>query len=299
MKKSYIYILLTVLLWASTAAVSKMLLINLNNFQILLYSSLFATIGLFLIILFQKKVSIIKSYTVRDYLVFSYMGFIGVFLYQTFFFAAMSYLPAQEAFVINYLWPVMVVIFAMLILKEEFNLKKIIGIILSFIGVFIVISKGNIFAITFENPKGIIYAMLGAISYGLFSTLGKKLNYEEFTSMLFYYLFTFIYTLLTVLATSVIPKISSFQLLGLLWMGIFVSGLACVFWFLALKEGDATQMSNIVFLTPFLSLIYIYFLVGEKILLSSLVGLIIIISGIVIQSIKKPSLVMKDDLSVE
>lgn len=289
MKRSYFYALLTILLWGSSAAISKMLLSRLNDFQILLYVSLFAMIGLFLIVLFQKKLHLIRNYTIKDYITFSYMGFIGMYLYQIFFLKAMFYLPAQEAFIINYLWPVMVVIFASLILKEKVTLKKFAGIILSFAGVFLVACKGDIFTIKFDNTIGILYALMAAISYGIFSVLGKKLKYEEFVSMMFYYLFTFIYSLITVLATSVIPKVSLFQISGLLWYGIFVSGLAYVFWFLALKYGDTAKMSNIVFLTPFVSLIYIYLLLGEKILLTSFIGLLIIVSGMLVQSIRIPN----------
>ena len=74
------------------------------------------------------------------------------------------------------------------------------------------------------------------------------------------------------------------ELLGLVWLGAFTSGFAFVFWFLALKYGDTAKMSNIILLTPFISLVYIYFLVGEKILPSSMVGLAVIVLGILIQS---------------
>lgn len=59
-----------------------------------------------------------------------------------------------------------------------------------------------------------------------------------------------------------------------------------MFWLLALKYGDTAKISNLIFITPFLSLVYIYFLLGEKILLSSVIGLVLIVLGIVIQSFK-------------
>ena len=62
------------------------------------------------------------------------------------------------------------------------------------------------------------------------------------------------------------------------------NAVAFIFWFKALEYGETAQMTNMVFLTPFISLIYIYFLVGEQILPSSIVGLIFIVLGIVIQT---------------
>ena len=192
--------------------------------------------------------------------------------------------PAQNVVIVNYTWPICVVIFAIILLKDVFSMKKIFALVLSFVGVYIVTTKGDLLNFFVTYDKGILFALAGAICYALFSVLGKKYNYERFTSMMFFYAFTFIFILITVLIFSKIPQISLYELAGLLWLGIFTSGLAFVFWFLALKYGDTAKVSNVLFLTPFISLIYIHFLVGEKILLSSIIGLIFIVIGILIQS---------------
>jgi len=290
MRKSiiaYIYVVFAVLLWASTPAVGKLLLLNLNNLQVLFFTSFIASISLVIISLTQNKIRVIKGYKFKDYLKFAYMGFVGIFLYYVFFYGALKYLPAQEASVINYLWPIIVLIFAGIILREKFTLRKFLGIILSFIGVFIVGTRGNIFSFHFSNLAGILLAVAGAIVYGLFSVLGKKYDYERFTSMLFYFIFTFIFVSIVISIFSSIPSISISQFLSLLWLGIFPSSLGFTFWFLALKYGDTAEMSNVIYLTPFVSLVYIHFLVGEKILPSSIIGLILIITGILIQSLRK------------
>lgn len=284
---SYIFVLLASFLWGSTAAVGKLLLANLNNLQVLFFTTLFAFLGLFAIVLLQRKKAIIKTYTKKDYFTFAWMGFLGVFLYVFFFYGALQLLPAQEAFIINYLWPIMVVFFAILILKEQTTSRKILGIICSFVGVAIVITKGDFSTLQLGNVLGILSAIAGAIVYGLFSVLGKKQNYDKFVSMMFYYFFSFLYALIAVLLFSKIPQVSFYQLTGLIWLGIFASGLGFVFWFLALKYGDTAKMSNIIFLTPFISLVYIYFLVGEKILISSVIGLVVIVAGILVQSTEK------------
>ena len=285
-QKSYIYAGVAVLLWATSATVGKLILKNMNNLQMLFYTSLIASISLFIIVLFQKKLNIIKEYRIKDYLNFAFMGFVGVFLYYIFLYAGYMFAPVQEAFIVNYTWPIWVVIFAVIILKEELNFKKILAIILGFIGVLVVVTKGNFLSFSIDNLRGDLFAFAGAISYGIFSILGKKYDYEKFTSMMFYYFFTFIFITITTLIFSNIPIVSFNQLIGLTWMGVFTSGLAFVSWFLALKYGDTAKMSNIVFLTPFLSLVFIYFVLGEKILISSILGLVLIIIGILIQSYK-------------
>ncbi len=284
--KAYIFALTASILWGSSASIIKLLLKNLNNIQILLYVSFFASIALFIIVVFQKKFSIIKTYKLKDYVRFAYMGFIGVFMYYFFLYLALYYLKAQEAFIINYLWPIMIVIFAIPILGEKFNVKKIIAVLISFIGVVIIATQGNIQSLHFAKPLGVIFAITAAVSYGLFSVLGKKQNDDKTTSMMFYYIFTFIYTLIAVLIFGFVPNITVIQLTGLLWMGLFTSGGAFLLWFLALKYGDTTKIANIAFLTPFFSLVYIYFLLHEKIQIYSIIGLIFICIGIFIQNRK-------------
>ena len=285
---AYIYVLLAALLWGSTAAVGKLLLTGFDNFQLLFLANLFAFIGLFCIVVLQNKLSLIKKLKAKDYLNFAGLGFLGVFLYYFFIFGALNLLPAQEAFIINYLWPIMVIVFAVIILKEKITLLKIVGLTSSFVGVVIVATKGNLGSFNFSSPLGVFLAIAAAVSYGLFSVLGKKQNHDQFISTMFYYLFATLYSLVAILLFSKFPETPSlYQLGGLLWLGIFTNGLAFVFWFLALKHGDITKMSNIIFITPFISLVYIYFLLGEQILISSIIGLIIIVSGILLQSAGK------------
>src|SRR5690242_15294843 len=141
--KAYIYVGLSALLWASIGAVGKILLQNLDNIQVLFFASLFGFIGLFLIVLIKKKLPIIKTYSWKDYAILAGMSFLGVFLYSFFLFGALDLLPAQEAFLINYLWPIIVVIFAIIILKEKLTIQKAISIACSFLGVLIIVTKGQ------------------------------------------------------------------------------------------------------------------------------------------------------------
>jgi len=286
---AYLYVALAILLFGTTPAVGKLMLTNLNNLQVLFFLSFIATLTLFIIILFQRKISIIKKYNLNDFKTFAYMGFFGIFLYHICLFGALMFAPAQEAFIVNYTWPIWVLFFAVILLKEHFNFKKILAILLSFIGVCIVITQGNFFSLSVLNIKGDLFALAGAIFYGLFSVLGKKQNYEKITSMFFYYGFAFIYILIIILLFYQIPQLGLFEFFGLIWLGVSNS-LGFVFWFLALKKGETAKISNLIFLTPFFALVYIYLLVGETILLSSLIGLILIIIGIMIQYIKKKNL---------
>ena len=286
MKKEYIYAIISVILWSTTATVTKLLLGNLNSMQILLFASLFATIFLFLINCIKGNLKEIKNYKLKDFFKIFIIGILGTFLYNLFLYLGINTMQASQAFIINYLWPIMTVIFACIILKEKITIRKIIAIIISFIGVIIVSSNGDLLNIEKSNIIGTIYCILAAISYGLFSVLNKKQNYNKFTSMMLFYLTSFCISLIYCLSAKKIFIPETNQLLGLLWIGVFTSAIAFTSWALALEKGDTAKISNIAYITPFITLVWTSVILREKLSIYSVLGLVIIILGIFIQMMK-------------
>lgn len=282
-----VYALLAALLWGSTASVIKLIGLGLNNLQILFYSSAIASVSLALMVTYQKKWGIVKSYGVKDYRRFAYMSFLGVFLYYALLYAALQLIPGQEAFIVNYTWPIWVMVFAVIFLKEKLSIKKVLAMALGFIGVYIVVTRGNLASFDFSAMEGNVLALTAACIYGLFSVLSKRNNDEKVTSTMFFYLFAFIYTSAFLVIFSSLPFPSPSEWLGLTWIGIATSGIAFVLWQLALKYGETSKVSNIVFITPFLSLVYLAILTKEVVLISSVIGALFIVSGIVLQSLRK------------
>ncbi|MAG01938.1 hypothetical protein CMI42_01260 [Candidatus Pacearchaeota archaeon] len=286
MKKNilHIYLILTILFWSATPAVAKLALSELNNFQLLFYSSIVGVISLFLIVLFQGKLKILLEYSKEDYLKMFGMGFLGVYIYYIFLFGSFALAPAGQANVINYLWPVFIIIFSIPILKEKFNYKTILAILISFIGALVVFTNGDFSNFNNQYSFGYLLAGFGAICYGLFSVLGKKLHYEKFVSMFVYYVVATILIIPTVLIYSefIIPK-SITTIISILLLGGLFNSLAFVFWFKALKAGHTHKTANFIYVVPFLALIWTYFFNAEPIRIASLIGLVLIIVGIFIQ----------------
>ena len=74
-------------------------------------------------------------------------------------------------------------------------------------------------------------------------------------------------------------------LLGAVYVGMFEMGISFVTWLMAMKlTVSAARIANLIFISPFLSLFLIHVLVGEQIMVSSLVGLLFIVAGLIIQS---------------
>ncbi len=161
--------------------------------------------------------------------------------------------------------------------------RKIVAIIISFIGVIIVSSNGNLLNIEKNSIIGTLYCMLAAISYGLFSVLNKKQNYNKYTSMMLFYLTSFCISLIYVLLSKriFVPELN--QLLGLVWIGVFTSAIAFTSWAIALENGDTARISNIAYITPSISLVWTSLILKENFSLYSVLGLVIIVLGIFIQ----------------
>ena len=130
---------------------------------------------------------------------------------------------------------------------------------------------------------GAIYCILGAMSCGLFSALTKKKTYDKNISVMIYYLVSFIISTIYIVISNDWFIIKPSQVIGFLWTGIFTSGIAYTLWALALEKGDTAKISNLAYMSPFLSLIWTSTILKEKISIYSIIGLIIIVSGIFIQ----------------
>jgi drug/metabolite transporter (DMT)-like permease len=212
------------------------------------------------------------------------MGFLGIYLYYLFLYGSFSLAPAGQVNVMNYLWPVFVIIFSIFILNEKYNLRTIIAILLSFFGACIAFTKGNISSFSNQYAAGYLLAALGAVCYGLFSVLGKRFEYDKSTSMFVYYLSATLFIIPTTLFVSGIALPHSWTtIIAILALGGIMNSIAFVFWFKALKLGDTHKTANSIYVVPFLAMLWTYFLNAEPISAFSVLGLGLIILGVFIQ----------------
>lgn len=237
------------------------------------------------VIVFGKKMQVLQTYAVSDYAKIGILGFLGTYLYYVLLYAALALTTASEGFILAYTWPMLVIILAFPLLKERLTVKKVSCILISFLGIVVIVTHGSIFTLSFTSLQGDILALGGAGVFALFSVLGKKYQYDQTVSVFLFFVTALVFITPTLFLFSSL-KIPSFHVwLWLLLNGFVVNGISYVFWFKALEYGDTSVTSNALYLTPFLSLVYIAIFLGETILISSIVGLIIIVFGIILQSV--------------
>jgi drug/metabolite transporter (DMT)-like permease len=283
-KKAYLYAVLTVLLWSTVASAFKITLRYLNFIQLLFYASFVSMAVLFLILLLQGKLQDLGKFSKREYIASALLGFLNPFFYYTILFKAYSLLPAQEAQPLNWTWPIMLVLLSIVILKQPIGLMNVIAIFISFSGVFVISTHGDVLSFKFTNLPGALLALSSSIIWALFWIYNIRDRRDEVVKLFLNFCFGFLYTLAAVSVTGQFYWPPLPGLLGVVYVGLFEMGITFVAWLKALQLSKTTaQVSNLVYAAPFLSLFFIHFIVGEEILFSTVVGLVLIISGVILQ----------------
>ncbi|MCK4250161.1 DMT family transporter [candidate division WOR-3 bacterium] len=283
-RKAYLYAALVVLIWSTVASAFKISLRYLNYLQLLFYASFISLLILFIILIIQNKLSLLKTYSKKDYLHSALLGFLNPFLYYIVLFKAYSLLPAQQAISLNYTWAIQIVLLSIPLLKQRVSFKSVLAIIISYIGILIISTQGDILALRVTNLYGVLLALGSAVIWALFWIYNIKDKRDEVVKLFLNFLFGFIFIFIAIVFSKrlIIPKIPGVT--GAVYIGLFEMGITFVLWLKALKLSKTTaQVSNLIYLTPFLSLLIINITVGEKILISTIIGLILIVMGIIMQ----------------
>jgi len=282
--KAYLYAAATVLLWSTVASAFKLTLGQMGFLEMLLGASVVSLAALFLIVLAQGKLSLITNSSREDVARSASLGFLNPFLYYVILFKAYSVLPAQEAQPLNWTWPIMLVLLSIAILKQPIRWVNVLAIVISFAGVLVISTRGDVLAFRFTNLPGALLALGSSVIWALFWIYNIKDRRDEIVKLFLNFAFGSVFTLAAVLLCGDIRIPATAGFLGVVWIGLFEMGITFVTWLKALQLSRTTaQVSNLVYAAPFLSLFLIHFIVGEEILPSTVLGLVLIVAGVIVQ----------------
>ena len=290
-RQAYTYALLAVLCWSTIGSAFKISLRYLDFLTLLLFASFVAVVVLFIILLLQGKLHLMKKIKKEDLLSSTFLGLLNPFLYYIVLLKAYELLPAQEAGTLNYIWPLVLVLLSIPMLRQKITGWSILAILVSFFGIMLISTHGQFLTLRFSNPVGVILAVGSAIFWALYWIFNMKDSREEVSKLFLNFCFGFIYIFLTIailrflgLNWSRYPLLPWQGIAGSVYLGIFEMGITFILWMMALKLSSTTaKVSNLIYLSPFFSLILIHFFVGEVILVSTVVGLVFIVGGIILQ----------------
>lgn len=278
---AYVFLTVTVSAWGSLYVVSKFVLNQVPAFTVLFIRYLISGTAL-LIFLQTRKNSTSKKIDPRDYKYFIFVGVVGYFLGIGAQLLGTKLSNASLASLINSVNPIFIIIFAVIILKEKITINKIVAVIATLIGVYIIIGgqgKGG-------NLLGISLSIVSVILWSLMSVVVRKIakKYDAITITTYGILIAAICTLpISVIELATTKNVGIFKpsvAISLLYMGLICTALAHMLWNKSLSIIEASSCALFYPLQPMISAILGCLFLGETITLSFIGGAVLILGGV-------------------
>jgi drug/metabolite transporter (DMT)-like permease len=275
-----------VLIWSTVASAFKISLRTLSPAHLLLYANLVSVLLLGTILLCRRELGLALPKSRQELLRSACLGLLNPFLYYLILFKAFALLPAQEAQPLNYTWAITLSLLAVPLLKQSLCLREIVAILISYSGVLVISTRGDLLGLNFSDPTGVGLALGSTIIWALYWIYNTKDDRPPLAGLFMSFLcalpLIFLYCL--IFTKMQVPDVTG--LLGAAYIGCFEMGISFFLWLQALRYTDSTaRISSLIFISPFISLVLIHFLVGEEILPSTFYGLILIVVGLILQQV--------------
>ncbi len=287
-KKAYFLALVAILFWSTMSSAFKISLRFISFDLLIFWSAIIGLLALTLILAFNKEISFKQQFTKRNILRSAVMGFFNPFLYYLVLLKAYSLLEAQVAGILNYTWPIVLVLLSVPFLKQKIPFYSFFALFISFVGIIIIGTDGNPYAMQITEPFGIFLALLSAFFWAIYWILNLKDEKRKSEEKIFLnLLFGLVYIAVYLLVKGVEIEMPNWQtIVGAIYIGMFELSISFVIWLNALKlSSNTAKVSNLVYLSPFVALFWIRLTVGEEIHFSTVIGLIFIVSGILVQQL--------------
>ncbi|WP_290649801.1 DMT family transporter [Aquisalimonas sp.] len=273
-----------VLLWSTVASAFKLSLQYMAPIQLLAWATLVSllTLGVLMVVSGQHR-QLLR--TGRDDLLRSLvLGVCNPFLYYIVLFAAYDRLPAQEAQPLNYTWAFTLALLSIPLLRQRLSRWDVIGGLIAYAGVWVIATRGNVLAVDFANPVGVLLALGSTVLWALY-WIGSARDSRPPLVALFSNFAVAAPIVVLACALTAGMHVEHWQgLVGAAYVGMFEMGVAFALWLGAMRlTRSAARIGNLIFLSPFLSLVFIRILVGEAIMASTVVGLVLIVTGLLLQ----------------
>ena len=226
-------------------------------------------------------------------------GIIGLFGYHALYFMAMQNAPALEASLINYLWPVLIVLFSSFLPGERLRWFHVLGVMLGFCGVLALLLGGGTLRLDPRYTGGYLLAFACAVIWALYSVNSRRHSNAPTLLIGAFCGATALLSLLCHLAfeKTVLPQPS--QWLAILLLGIGPVGLAFFAWDFGVKRGNIKLLGALSYIAPLLSSILLICFGRSPFRWSVLIACTLIIFGSVVASKRTASHVQTPSAPVQ
>lgn len=223
----------------------------------------------------------------NELLRFAILGFVGITFHQWLQVTGLTTAQASTTAWIVSTSPVFIAVLGWILLREQMDLGKILGMLVAAAGVLGVVSRGfpGLIGGGHFGSVGDGLVLGSALTWAIFSVFSRKYLKAQSAPLmlLFVMLFGWIFTsVLLFLNGRMLPEsaLSGEALAALLFLGVFCSGIAYIFWYDALRLLPASQVGSLLFFEPLITIVAAALILGEAITAGALIGGGMILGGV-------------------
>jgi len=286
-RKAYLFALLAVLFWSTIPTAFKLGLEHTSSWQLLTGATLVSTLVLGILTAARGKFQSLSAFSKKALAFSALMGLLNPVIYYLILFKAYTILPASVAQPLNMIWPIALVLLAVPILRQRISWLSLGAMLLSFSGVVLISLMGGTGSENPQNRLGIFLALSTSLVWALYFLYNTRDKEDPVARLFLNFTFASLFLLLAgIFRDQSVPN-SAEGWYAALYVGVFEMGITFVLWLMAIRLAPKSdRISNLVYMAPFLNLLFASQVLGEKIYLTTIGGIILLVAGIVIQNIR-------------
>lgn len=282
-KSTYVKMLLVAVFWGGAFATGKLAVAEMHPLGVAFYRFLITTLCLVPLMLWKDRAK--AKLAPGDWRWMVAMGLTGIFGYNALFFLGLKSSSAINATAIIAAGPMATALLNRWVNREKMLLRQVFGILISFIGVLTVVTEMDFAKL--ELNAGDIYLLGAVLSWATYTLIGRKImqRYSALTTTAYASVFG------TAMFIPFVSAVNGFTIvmsgtvwLSILYMAIFSSVIAFVWWNVGVKEIGPTRSVIFINLVPIFATLGALF-IGEKLYVSQVVGMIIVIAGVLLTNL--------------
>ena len=283
-RQAVLLTLLVVLFWGTAASAFKIALRQVSPYTLLVCAAAVSTCALLLILLGRGQLGQLRTLPRPVLVRAALLGLLNPFLYYLVLFKAYSLLPGQIAMALNYGWPLVLTLLSVPILGQRLGRGQLAAVGVSFVGAVLIATRGQLTHFGGLSGAGLLLAAGSTLLWALFWLGNARIGADPVLKLFVGFCSGLIAALVCspLFGGLVLPPPAAWP--ALVYIGLFEMGLTFVFWLSALQLATTTaRITNLVYLTPFLSLCFLRLVIGEPIHPATAIGLALIVTSLLFQ----------------
>ena len=286
-QRAMLYGLASVACWSTVATAFKLSLSYIDVWQLMFYATLSAALTLLLVVSLRHGFSAVTTSLTTSFKqhwrLTILLGLLNPVIYYIILFKAYDMLPAQVAQSINYTWSLVLTLMAVFFLNQKIKIADLIAAGVCYGGVFLIATQGNVNSFVGVNVMGIGLALLSTFIWAGYWILNMRDQREAGLGLCLNFTLAVPLTFCLCIYFSDL-RVPLPGLAGAVYVGLIEMAIGFLFWSAALRLAkNASRINNLIFLSPFVSLIIIQQVLGEAIFPTTIAGLVMIIFGLILQ----------------